>query len=111
MSNFCVNKHQFDFVEENAHHQINKSNRLTDVCNFYYLAKHWDWNLHRGISTSTLRNIGSGIYFCSDCCSCHLGLSAQGPELRYVLCRLKYEVSYSCHSVSPHLTEPEGFGT
>jgi hypothetical protein len=47
MSNFCVNKHLFDFVEESAHHQIKKSNRLTDVYNFYYLVKRWDWNLHR----------------------------------------------------------------
>jgi hypothetical protein len=61
MSNFYVNKTSFDFVEENVHHQINKSNMLTDVYNFYYLA-----NIGTGIyivELSTLRNIGSGSYF------------------------------------------------
>jgi hypothetical protein len=45
MSNLRVNKTSFDFVEENVHHQID---RLTDAYNFYYLAKHWDCNLHCG---------------------------------------------------------------
>lgn len=82
MSNFYVNKTSFDFVEENVHHQINNSNRLTDVYNFYYLAQHWVWNLHRGAlylakhrEWKLLLKWLSYLFIC---------LSAQGPKLGYV---------------------------